>query len=84
VAQSIEGIITQYESGNLSDDGYQKALIAMKPYLDKYFTLYENTPVKTMRLKLGLDEGEADAIDEVVKAIENVSKKAKTGKERRG
>lgn len=84
VAQSIEGIITQYENGNLSDDGYQKALIAMKPYLDKYFTLYENTPVKTMRLKLGLDEGEADAIDEVVKAIENVSKKAKTGKERRG
>lgn len=84
VAQSIEGIIAQYESGNLSDDGYQKALIAMKPYLDKYFTLYENTPVKTMRLKLGLDEGEADAIDEVVKAIENVSKKAKTAKERRG
>ncbi len=84
VAQSIEGIITQYESGNLSDDGYQKALIAMKPYLDKYFTLYENTPVKTMRLKLGLNEGEADAIDEVVKAIENASKKAKTAKERRG
>ena len=84
VAQSIEGIIEQYEIGNLSDDGYQKALIAMKPYLDKYFTLYENTPVKTMRLKLGLDEGEADAIDEVVKAIENVSKKAKTATERRG
>lgn len=84
VAQSIEGIIEQYEIGNLSDDGYQKALIAMKPYLDKYFTLYENTPVKTMRLKLGLDEGEADAIDEVVKAIENASKKAKTATERRG
>ena len=70
VAQSIEGIIADYEEGNLSDEAYQMALVEMKPYVNRYFTIYENTPIKTMRLKLGLNEGEADAIDQVIKAME--------------
>jgi hypothetical protein len=84
VAQSIEGIIAQYESGNLSDDGYQKALIAMKPYLEKYFGIKSGISMGDAMSIASMDKGERNAIMEAAKAIDEVSKKAKTAKERRG
>lgn len=84
VAQSIEGIIAQYESGNLSDDGYQKAMIAMKPYLEKYFGIKNGISMGDAMSIASMDKGEINAIMEAAKAIDEVSKKAKTAKERRG
>jgi hypothetical protein len=37
VLDSIEGIILDHEEGNLSDTGYQMALLEMVPYLKQYF-----------------------------------------------
>ena len=84
VAQSIEGIIAQYESGNLSDDGYQKALIAMKPYLEKYFGIKNGISMGDAMSIASMNKGEINAIMEAAKEIDKVSKKAKIAKERRG
>ena len=37
ILDSIEGIILDHEEGNLSDSGYQMALLEMVPYLKQYF-----------------------------------------------
>lgn len=80
VAQSIEGIIAEYENGELSDRAYQMALVEMEAYIDKYFTTdglnTDEMSGRSFAAAFGLSAGEGEAIFEVVKAL----KKEKVGK----
>lgn len=80
VAQSIEGVIAEYEEGNLSDEGLQMALVACKPFFDEYFSkLYGSDKLgeghaaevaEAASVYNGLNEGERNAIYKAWKAIE--------------
>ena len=73
VAQSIEGIIDEYENGELSDRAYQMALVEMEAYIDKYFTTdglnTDEMSGRSFAAAFGLSAGEGEAIYEVVKAL---------------
>jgi hypothetical protein len=73
IAQNIEGILDMYNAGQISENMYYKALLEMKPYLDKYFS---NDQRKFASELGGLSDGEAEAISDVVQALE----KQKVGK----
>ena len=80
VAQSIEGVIAEYEEGNLSEEGLQMALVACKPFFDEYFSkLYGSDKLgeghaaevaEAASVYNGLNEGERNAIYKAWKAIE--------------
>ena len=67
IAQNIEGILDMYNAGQISENMYYKALLEMKPYLDKYFS--DNQRKFASELG-GLSDGEAEAIYDVVQALE--------------
>ena len=67
IAQNVEGILDMYNAGQISENMYYKALLEMKPYLDKYFS---NDQRKFASELGGLSDGEAEAIYDVVQALE--------------
>jgi hypothetical protein len=73
IAQNIEGILDMYNAGQISENMYYKALLEMKPYLDKYFSSDQRKFASELG---GLSDGEAEAIYDVVQALE----KQKVGK----
>ena len=73
IAQNVEGILDMYNAGQISENMYYKALLEMKPYLDKYFSSDQRKFASELG---GLSDGEAEAIYDVVQALE----KQKVGK----
>lgn len=67
IAQNVEGILDMYNAGQISENMYYKALLEMKPYLDKYFSSDQRKFASELG---GLSDGEAEAIYDVVQALE--------------
>ena len=75
VLDSIEGIIQDHEEGNLSDSGYQMALLEMVPYLKKYFPQPEHIGLQSQyanqyQFSFNLNAKQREVIREVLEAYE--------------
>lgn len=75
VLDSIEGIILDHEEGNLSDSGYQMALLEMVPYLKQYFPQPEHIGLQSQyanqyQFSFNLTAKQREVIREVLEAYE--------------
>lgn len=75
ILDSIEGIILDHEEGNLSDTGYQMALLEMVPYLKQYFPQPEHIGLQSRyanqyQFSFNLNAKQREVIREVLEAYE--------------
>ena len=75
VLDSIEGIIQDHEEGNLSDSGYQMALLEMVPYLKQYFPQPEHIGLQSQyanqyQFSFNLNAKQREVIRAVLEAYE--------------
>ena len=75
ILDSIEGIILDHEEGNLSDSGYQMALLEMVPYLKQYFPEPEHIGLQSKyanqyQFSYNLNAKQREVIREVLEAYE--------------
>lgn len=75
ILDSIEGIILDHEEGNLSDSGYQMALLEMVPYLKQYFPEPEHLELQSQyanqyQFSYNLNAKQREVIREVLYAYE--------------